>query len=258
MNKEILQNYNTRLDANNTSLDNILNVVNELPEIVKPKLQDKSVTIIENGTQNIVADDGFDGMNSVAVTTNVEPDTSDATATQNCTILKTVNLPDTVIEIGSNAFDSNTNLEMSELPSGLETLGSYAFQNCQNVTFSKIPEGLKTTQMPNSCFAGCSKITISKLPLTMNQFYMSGFRGCTSITEFEFHENFRGFGSGNNFYGCTSLKVLKFKCTTPPQLGNINNFTNCPLERIEVPVGCLEAYQTATNWTNYAHLMVEV
>lgn len=379
-NKEILQNYNTRLDTNNTSLDNILNVVSELPEIVEPKLQDKSVTITENGTQNIVADDGFDAMNSVSVTTNVPPDTSDATATANdiatgktayiasglvegtgtlesdeplvkftefsktgypikalinkaysiagdnrvpnyvlkgdtnnssygkhyfydinhvdinpnanidtignyafsnlknlqsvsipntvtkidsnafekCTSLKTINLPDTVTSIGSSAFDGCTNLEMSKLPSELKGLSTYFFRDCKNVTFSEIPEGIVTTQMPNSCFSGCSKITISKLPSKTTSFYLSAFYNCTSITEFEFHENFTGFGSGNNFNSCTSLKVLKFKRTTPPQLGNVNNFTKCPLERIEVPVGCLEAYQTATNWTNYASLMVEV
>lgn len=32
MNKEILQNYNTRLNENNTSLTEVLNMINELPE----------------------------------------------------------------------------------------------------------------------------------------------------------------------------------------------------------------------------------
>ena len=72
MNKETLQNYNTRLTTNNTSLNNILNVINELPEIVETKLQDKSITITENGTQNITFDEGYDGLNSVEVTTNIE------------------------------------------------------------------------------------------------------------------------------------------------------------------------------------------
>lgn len=37
-----------------------------------PYLQDKEVTITENGTQNITFDDGYDGLNSVEVTTNIE------------------------------------------------------------------------------------------------------------------------------------------------------------------------------------------
>lgn len=36
-----------------------------------PNLQDKSITITENGTQNITFDEGYDGLNSVEVITNV-------------------------------------------------------------------------------------------------------------------------------------------------------------------------------------------
>ena len=36
-----------------------------------PVLQDKSITITENGTTNVVADEGYDGLNNVEVVTNV-------------------------------------------------------------------------------------------------------------------------------------------------------------------------------------------
>lgn len=39
--------------------------------IQEPKLQDKSVTITQNGTTNIVADRGYNGLNNVEVVTNV-------------------------------------------------------------------------------------------------------------------------------------------------------------------------------------------
>lgn len=38
----------------------------------EPVLQDKSVTITENGTTNIVADEGYGGLNNVEVITNIE------------------------------------------------------------------------------------------------------------------------------------------------------------------------------------------
>lgn len=41
---------------------------------VEPTLQDKQVTITENGTQNITADEGFDGLGTVEITTNAIED----------------------------------------------------------------------------------------------------------------------------------------------------------------------------------------
>lgn len=49
----------------------------------KPKLQEKDVTITENGTTKIEADTGFDGLKDVDVTVSGILDTSDATATAN-------------------------------------------------------------------------------------------------------------------------------------------------------------------------------
>lgn len=71
-NKETLQNYNARLKTNNISLESILESVNKLPDVKEPALQDKEITITENGSQTIVADEGYDGLSKVDVTVNVE------------------------------------------------------------------------------------------------------------------------------------------------------------------------------------------
>lgn len=110
-NKETLKIYNNRLNNNTTSLNNILETINTLPEkeeiILQDKeitptkktqtvsadegydglnnvtvnpipdeyivanLQDKSITLTENGTQTVIADEGYDGLNSVKVVANV-------------------------------------------------------------------------------------------------------------------------------------------------------------------------------------------
>lgn len=68
MNKETLKSYNSRLNDNTISLNDILATINTLPE---KNTQDKSVTITENGTQIVTPDEGYSGLNSVEITTNV-------------------------------------------------------------------------------------------------------------------------------------------------------------------------------------------
>lgn len=72
MNKETLQNYNERLNTNNTSLENVLETINNLPEITETILQDKEVNIDKNGTTIVEADEDYDGIGSVTINTNVE------------------------------------------------------------------------------------------------------------------------------------------------------------------------------------------
>ena len=47
--------------------------------------------------------------------------------------------------------------------------------------------------------------------------------------------------------------------TVPPTLENVSTFNGMSETcKIHVPKGCLEAYQTAENWSTYADYMVEM
>lgn len=74
-NRESLQTNNTRLEANNVSLTSLVNKLKNLPEAKPdPILQDKSIKIIENGTQTITPDEGYDALSSIEITTNASED----------------------------------------------------------------------------------------------------------------------------------------------------------------------------------------
>ena len=70
-NKETLQEYNERLEGNNDILESILETVDNLPDSDEINLQDKSVEILENGVMTVSADEGYDGLNSVEVISNI-------------------------------------------------------------------------------------------------------------------------------------------------------------------------------------------
>lgn len=80
-NKETLQNYNEQLNTNNLSLATVLERINNLPEKTVQQLQDKSITITENTTQTISADEGYDALNTIEITTNVVEDLNEGLTT---------------------------------------------------------------------------------------------------------------------------------------------------------------------------------
>jgi hypothetical protein len=60
------------------------------------------------------------------------------------------------------------------------------------------------------------------------------------------------------FYNCYGIAEYHLLPTTPPTLANKNAFNNIASDCIiYVPVGSLNAYKTATNWSTYASYMQE-
>ena len=61
------------------------------------------------------------------------------------------------------------------------------------------------------------------------------------------------------FSGCSGIENYYFYPSTPPTLGANTVFKgiseNC---KIHVPKGCLEAYQTADIWSEFADYMMEM
>lgn len=151
----------------------------------------------------------------------------------NCQALKTVILHDGIEELKTKVFSSCRNLEKVVLPQNLTLLDGSVFSNCISLKEIILPETLKT--IGASTFANCHCLAKMMIPQQV-----------TSI------------GSGAFSY-CTGIKDYYLYPTTPPSLGSTSSFNNISEDcKIHVPKGCLEAYQTAANWSTYADYMVEM
>ena len=83
------------------------------------------------------------------------------------------------------------------------------------------------------------------------------FQNCYSLASITIPDGVTSIGS-SAFQNCYGMAEYHMKRTTPPTLSSTNAFRSIPSDCIiYVPQGCLEAYQSATNWATYADYMQE-
>lgn len=209
-------------------------------------LQNKNVTITENGTTNITADEGYDGLNEVEVTTNVNLDLSEYfedTITYNANgawqdVLKKMG-PLSVSRSDTNAMDSYfSNYIGKQLPMlynipnpcYVSNFCNYA-KNLTDIDLSYMTQ--KVLQMQTT-FRGCSSATIidvSNWDTSENNRMNEAFSKCTSLVEIKCNFD---CSSCNRFveafYQCNQLTTLGTfsnigKAYLTSAAANNNNYT---------------------------------
>lgn len=150
-----------------------------------------------------------------------------------CTSLKEFSFDkNSITSIGYSSFN-NCSAEFDVDFPNLSSLsnGAFIFSNIKRVldlgNVTSISSGSDSNKI-NACFYGCTNLSFVKLKDII-----------TAI--------------GNNvFYGCSKLSVVICNPITPPSLGATVFGNTSPDLKIYVPDDSVEAYKTATNWSNYA------
>lgn len=217
-------------------------------------------------------------------------------AFEKCTSLTEIELPENNVQIASSAFINCSSLTKAVIPkgkigdysfrnctklsdltlgNGVTSIGLSAFTDCDSLTKVIIPDSV--TSLGTEAFYGCNVLTdltfgkgITKIPDYICQ-------GCVSLKNINFTGNITSIGSyafkntkvvnvtipetvttigTQAFIYSTSLEKVILYPTTPPSLG-ANAIEKTAGLRIIVPIGTLEAYKTATNWSAYADYMEE-
>ncbi|MGI6216626.1 MAG: leucine-rich repeat protein, partial [Coriobacteriales bacterium] len=75
--------------------------------------------------------------------------------------LRTVVLPDTIINIGNSAFE-NTNLTYIDLGNGVETMGNRVFWGCRYLTSIELPASLKSLGFTPWCASSITDFTVEE------------------------------------------------------------------------------------------------
>lgn len=199
-------------------------------------LQNKSVTITQNGSQTITADTGYDGLSGVAVTTNV-PTGADTEQLKNMVERKnntyiTINVPSGTTQVGECAFYKFYGLKKVNLPSGIISIGQEAFNECTGLTEINFPEGMTT--LGQQALYKCYSIKEFKMPSTLTNIGALAFGFCRGAKKFD-------------FTACVQV---------PTAAGGI--FTNTySTQKIVVPDALYDDWIVANNWSQYSSQIVK-
>lgn len=180
--------------------------------------------------------------------------------------LKSVSMPETLLNIGRRAFQSCSSLQRVDLPESLERIDETAFYHCSELSDISLPQSL--TYMGNSVFEGCSSLVSATipdgihrispwlfcdctalesvtLPAALTNIDIYAFSGCTSLSVSELPQGVMEIGT-SAFAGCVSMTRL----TLPDALKGIDDstFEDCPnLVLIVSPGTTAEKYARRLN-----------
>ena len=151
--------------------------------------------------------------------------------------LKKVVLPYSVTEISDSSF-ANTGLQDVIMQNTVASIGDSAFSGCFAVTTPfKISSGCEL--LSDGAFKDCTALTTITITGRCRRLETSVFKGCSHLF--------------NIYCNAAVPPVMDLNTTT----NTYDQFEGCRSDFIiRVPAGSLQAYQTATGWSDYASRIV--
>lgn len=155
----------------------------------------------------------------------------------NCKVLKSIHLPDSIVEIGDYAFYCCSALsefsfdgssEMNEIATG-------AFMGCSNIENVAIPSHV--TRLSDCAFSDCSSLETVSIPETLEYIGKSCFSDCASLVEIFIPAAVKEM-SDDAFLRCRKLQTVDIEVgsllSSLPEMA----FAGCEsLEQIHIPNG---------------------
>ena len=152
------------------------------------------------------------------------------------TALASVEIPESVTEIGSEAFGACTNLKTVELTGNVNRIDTYAFAGCKSLVSIDIPQGVEA--IGEYAFSSCKNLKIINLPeglKTIGKRFLAG----TAVTSLTIPST---VASGGEAYGgvtdqAEALERIVFAegITRIPDYFCYNNSENTTLSYVEIP-----------------------
>ena len=165
------------------------------------------------------------------------------------TIPKTVTfngLSYSVTAIDDYTFSNCKSLSSISIPKTVKTIGFRSFNNCDGLTNITIPNSL--TNIINETFFDCDGLTSVTIPDSVTSIGNHAFYGCNNLTNVTIGKSVSSVGI--SAFDNTSINYVTCLSETPPSLNSLA-FSYYENVTLYVPQSSIEAYQSATIWSNF-------
>lgn len=185
---------------------------------------DENEAVLLNASEK----EGFFAVPSVVVANGKEyPVTAIAPLAFESSAITSIQIPETVREIGDETFSGCRVLEWVEMPESMREIGKYAFSDCLSLQSVTIPDGI--TVIGDGTFRGCEALNRVVLPKSLTRISERAFFDCKALETISFpselsvietsaFENCKSLTSvvietlerldDHAFFGCEALKVF--------------------------------------------------
>ena len=218
-----------------------------------------SITIPDSVTSiDEYAFSGCTGLTSISISNSLA--TISDGIFMNCSGLTSITIPDSVTRIGCYSsyhsqspygpFYGCSNLTSITIPNSVTIIGDGAFMRCTALTAITIPNSVKI--IGDSAFYACSGLMSVTIPNSVTSIGGEAFYSCTGLSSITIPESVTAIGSYLFGGECYYLEEITIMATNPPLLdGKLGNYLGS-LTAIYVPSESVDAYKSATNWSDYA------
>ena len=207
-------------------LDGLL--INAITKEVVLSETDISDTIVPEGIRSITRN-AFDNRHLTSIQLPDSLQEIGDYAFSNCDELKSIVLPVSLETIGDWAFSDCTSLGEVQLSNGLQHIGDYCFDDCA-IQYIDIPESVK--KIGAFAFHECEQLKQVELHAGLTKIDMAAFSKCSKLSEIDLPEGLTFIGD-LAFTGCYSLSQMILP-NSLLQIG-VNTFAGCRLTVLSIP-----------------------
>jgi len=147
---------------------------------------DDAASVTQLTIAGTVTEDDFEFIREMMAKTLQELDMTNTSisrithwAFEQCSGLVSVNIPDSIIEIGRGAFYRCTGLMSVNIPDAVVKIGYAAFENCAGLTSVILPDSLKIIE--EKAFCCCSGLTSVRIPNSVVKIGIDAFEDCFAL-----------------------------------------------------------------------------